>query len=77
MALYQIVHIYDVDGGFGDAIGQEDCVGVVEASEEEIEKFLQEWDKPEIYDRPYSDLWHHTVVARPVELKRLNEVTPY
>ena len=34
--LYAIYHQYAVDGGYGDAIFQEDHVGTVYATEEEI-----------------------------------------
>lgn len=75
--LYSIFHAYDLDGGFGDAVPTEDLVGVVEATEEEITKFLEVWDKPRIYDRPYSDLREHNVYAKKVLIQDLNEIRPY
>jgi hypothetical protein len=74
---YQVFHVYDVDGGFGDAVKKEKCVGVTEATQEEIKKFLETWDKPRIYEHPYSDLYEHHVVVRPVEVKPLADIEPY
>lgn len=75
--LYNIYHIYDVDGGFGDAVEQKRHVGAVEATEKEMEEFLSIWNKPRIYDNPYSSLYHHCVKAEPVEVKPLDEIVPY
>ena len=77
MGLYQIVHMYDVDGGLGDAVTQESVVGIVSATEKEIEEFLKEWDRPEIYSSPYQDLYRHHVFAKPIDVKSLDEIIPY
>ena len=75
--LYNIFHVFDVDGGFGDAVKTEKCLGLVEATEEEIEEFLKLWDKPRIYDHPYSDLYEHHVKAEPVKIQELSDLEPY
>ena len=74
---YAIKHGYDVDGGFGDAVTVSNLVGVVFASKEEIDKFLKKWDKPEVYDRPYADLYHHCVSANKLEIAELDTLVPY
>ena len=74
---WMITHEYDTDGGFGDAITVRDVVAIVEATEEEIDAFLKEWNKPRIYDRPYANLYEHYVTADPVEVQDLSKVVPY
>ena len=76
-SLWAIFHGYDEDGGFGDAIPEETMVGVVEATEEEINAFVKKWDKPVIYDRPYSDLYCHNVWASRIEIAPLDQLKPY
>ena len=75
--MYAIYHIYDADGGFGDAVMEEDHVATVMATEEEIKVFLKKWDKPEVYEHPYDDLACHHVRAEVVELEDLNTLEPY
>ena len=75
--LWNIFHCYGTDGGFGDYIPQEDHVGTVEATEEEIKEFLEKWDKPEVYEKPYAELDCHAVRAVPVEVVELKGFEPY
>ena len=75
--MYAVYHMYDTDGGFGDAIPQENMVGIVMATEEEINAFVEKWDKPEVYDRPYADLYHHIVRAEKIDITTLEELRPY
>ena len=73
-----IRHEYDVDGGYGDAVPVNDIVAVVEATDEEINAFLEKWDKPRVYDRPYDGLEEHHVSAEPIEIvKDISTVVPY
>lgn len=77
--IYIIKHIYDVDGGFGDAIYSEEVAGLVKCSEEEIKNFVEEFNKPEVYDVPYSELTCHGIVAEevtPVTIKEIRK-DPY
>jgi len=74
---YAIFHGYDTDGGFGDAIPQETMMGIVEATEEEIEAFIKKWDKPVVYDHPYDDLCCHNVRAEEIKICDLNTLNPY
>lgn len=76
--LWEVFHCYDVDGGFGDAVGQKDAVGVAYATEYEIDEYLKKWDKPKVYDRPYASLYHHTVRVQKIEIApSIDEVIPY
>ncbi|QHJ83589.1 MAG: hypothetical protein [Caudoviricetes sp.] len=53
---YVIVEEFDEDGGFGDAIPTETPVKVF-TKKEDAEKYVNENNKPEIYDRPYDNLY--------------------
>ena len=75
--LWNIFHCYYVDGGFGDGVLQADLVGTVEATEEEINEFLKKWNKPEVYDDPYTALECHAVRAEPVEVVEFKGFEPY
>ena len=75
--IWAIFHCYDTDGGFGDAIPQENMVGACMATEEEINEFLKKWDKPEVYDRPYADLVCHSVRVERIKLAELKDIQPY
>lgn len=55
MTVYIVKHVYDVDGGFGDAIGNEDVLcGFMDKSE--AEAFVSKYSNRHVYDRPYNDL---------------------
>ena len=76
--LYIIVHYYDVDGGFGDAIPREEVIATVWATEEETKSFLEKYDKPYVYDTPYADLECHGVnicELDPIDISELDEDT--
>ena len=64
--LYLIFHCYDVDGGFGDPVGREDLVGSISATPEELQEFLDKYDKSYVYDHPYSDLYAGALRAVPI-----------
>lgn len=55
MKVYIVKHVYDVDGGFGDAIGEEDVLCGF-TSKSEAEAFVKAYEKPHVYDRPYAEL---------------------
>lgn len=70
MKVYIVKHVYDEDGGFGDAIGVENVLcGFM--SEAEAESFVSKYAKPHIYDRPYADLWCGELVV-----EELNMIPP-
>lgn len=55
MKIFGVFHIFDVDGGFGDAIPQEDLICTFN-SEEEAKNFIKKYEKPHVYDIPYQSL---------------------
>ncbi len=67
MTIYQIFHCYDVDGGFGDAVSEEDIIGAT-LDENEANEYVKKWSKPEIYDKPYASLYRHELIVRPIEI---------
>ena len=63
--LYAIYHVYDVDGGSGDAVPTETCLGIIEG-EEEAKAYVAKYSKPKVYAVPYSKLYHHELYYRPI-----------
>ena len=55
MKTFGVFHIFDVDGGFGDAIPQENLICTFN-SEEEAKDFIKKFEKPHVYDCPYQCL---------------------
>ena len=55
--LYVVKHVYDTDGGFGDAIYQEDVLFTT-LDKALAESYIAKYSNPVIYDRPYSNLYH-------------------
>ena len=55
MEVYIVKHVYDVDGGFGDAIGVEDVLCGF-TNKAEAEAFVSAYERLHIYDRPYASL---------------------
>lgn len=53
--LYQVVHNYDVDGGYGDAIPVSDVIMVFEDIED-AKAFVKRFAKPHVYYIPYAEL---------------------
>lgn len=74
MSMYIIKHVYDVDGGLGDAIEREDVVGVVDCTKAELDAFLKEYNKPIVYDEPYNWITCHTLIAEEIEVKTLASI---
>lgn len=56
MKIYNVVHLYDVDGGFGDAVSQHKILFTT-TSKEVAEQFVNKYTNPHIYEIPYSELW--------------------
>lgn len=72
-----IIHEYDVDGGFGDAITQEEILAVVRATEKEKDDFLDTYNNPYVYDVPYAELMCHGVRMELVDhLCDISELNP-
>lgn len=55
MTIYQVIHEYDVDGGFGDAIPKSDVITMF-STKEMAEDFVKKYAKPHIYAQPYDKL---------------------
>lgn len=76
--LWAIYHLLTVDGGYGDAIPQDEMVGIVEATDEEIKAFVEKYDRPVVYDEPYDKLTCHGIQAQEIKvIHNLDEVEPY
>lgn len=54
-SMFGVFHVYDVDGGFGDAIGSKDLICVC-VSKEEAEEVARTFSNPHVYDVPYAEL---------------------
>jgi hypothetical protein len=61
MKIYNVIHQYDVDGGFGDAISQHKLLFIT-TSKEVAEQFVNKYTNPHVYDIPYSELWEGELV---------------
>lgn len=71
MKIYIIMHCYDVDGGFGDAVYQEDPMFATTEGEK-ARQYVEKYDKPVIYSRPYDPLYHHGLCIREMDLQEPN-----
>lgn len=68
MKIYEIIHEFDEDGGFGDAIGEYESLGLF-SSKQEAEKIVDALSaKPLAYDRPYDTLYFGLVYIKEREL---------
>lgn len=52
---YLVNHCFDVDGGFGDAILQEEVICGFD-NREDADEFVEKYSNPHIYDSPYASL---------------------
>lgn len=52
--LYIVYHVYDVDGGFGDAMTRESPLFV--ATESVAKQYCEKWDNEHTYEFPYCEL---------------------
>lgn len=55
MTVYLVKHFYAVDGGYGDAIPNEDTVACFD-NKEDADAFVEKYSNPHVYDRPYAEL---------------------
>ena len=65
--VYLIKHCYDTDGGFGDAVYQEDVMFAT-TNKELAEAYVEKYDNPVVYDKPYAELYHHGLCIEEMEL---------
>ena len=69
--LYMILHIYDVDGGYGDSVTVEKTLCVTE-NEQEAQEYVKKYSKPEVYEKPYDELYCHELIIKEIEFKPLD-----
>lgn len=55
MKIYQVIHLYETDGGFGDAISQQDIIATFE-NYDDAKAFADRFSNDHVYDKPYSEL---------------------
>jgi hypothetical protein len=67
MKVYNVYHHYDVDGGFGDAIGKSVLVATFE-SEVDANAFVEKYHSPYVYDRPYASLYCNSLSVSEMEI---------
>ena len=53
--VYVIMHQFEKDGGFGDAIRTEELIAIFEDLKM-AEVFKEKFQKPHVYDNPWADL---------------------
>ena len=56
MKIYNVIHEFDVDGGFGDAILNQEIIKCF-MSKTDAEDFVDRYSKTHVYDTLYSDLY--------------------
>lgn len=54
--IYEVIHYYDVDGGFGDSTPTHETVGIF-SEKEKAEEFVRKYNKPHAYEKPYCYLF--------------------
>lgn len=54
--VYGVFHLYDEDGGFGDAIRQKDLICIFD-SKEKANAFKEKYQNPHEYSEPYDMLY--------------------
>lgn len=64
--VYTVFHIYEVDGGFGDAVAQEDFVFATE-DKEAAEGYVEKYNNPHVYSVPYDSLTCGELVIREIK----------
>lgn len=65
--IYQVIHMYDVDGGFGDSVPQEEVVATFSAKRK-AETFVAKYSRPHIYAVPYSSLYCGDLEIREIQV---------
>ena len=67
MKIYLIIHSYDVDGGFGDAVSKEEILFAT-SNKEDAEEYCRKYNDPCIYESSYEDLYSNEISVREMEL---------
>lgn len=73
--IYQVIHVYDVDGGFGDPVAKENVVFTT-TKKEIAEKWVEKWEHPIVYKTPYRSLYcYHFKIVEVVINDSISEDT--
>ena len=56
MKVYAVYHLYEIDGGSGDAVASEICVEIFER-ESDAKAFVDKCHNPRVYRKPYDELY--------------------
>ena len=67
MKVFNVFHLYDEDGGFGDAVGQEELIASFE-NKSDAEEFANLLSNPHAYNKPYADLSCGYIEVREVDI---------
>ena len=70
MKIYLIIHEFDKDGGFGDAVSCREVLGAF-TDKAKAEEYAERWDTPTVYWRPYADLYYHGISVEEVDVDAL------
>lgn len=62
-----IHHIYDEDGGFGDAVQIDEVIGVLECTPSQLKEYLDRYNKKTAYCQPYATLYCGELKAEAVD----------
>lgn len=54
--MFGIYHMYDVDGGFGDAVTRDDLIALCD-DEKMANEYAERFNATHVYDTPYADLY--------------------
>ena len=71
--IYLVIHIFDVDGGFGDRV-MVDKILFASKDLEVCKKFVDKYSNDHVYDKPFAELWCHKLVVREVAFIEDNKV---
>lgn len=69
--MFAIIHVYDVDGGYGDAVQTSDIIGVVE-TRKEAEAYCKKYSRERVYSKPYARLYCGALDCVPIPRLDLN-----
>ena len=61
--MYAVYHVYETEGEFGDAIGQEELVALCD-NETLAKEWAKKFDRTHVYDKSYDELHCGTLLVR-------------
>ena len=70
--VYVVIHIFDTDGGYGDAIPNTEIIGVF-STKEKAEEIVNEFSNPHVYDEPYAELHCGKLIVEEFIIDELDE----